>query len=450
MNLPVLVVEDDIALGRVVCTTLQQAGFATELVHDGAQASARLGQAQYALVVTDVQMPNLDGMALLKHIHQHHSQLPVLLMTAFGSIQQAVEAMRDGAVDYLVKPFEAEVLVTKASRFILPAANGEQQPIASDPLSQNLLALAQRLAERDVSVLLTGESGVGKEVLAQFIHRRSKRHSGSFVAVNCAAIPDNMLEAMLFGYEKGAFTGAHKACAGKFEQADGGTLLLDEISEMTLALQAKLLRVLQEREVERLGGQTLIPLDIRVIATSNRELRAEVQEGRFREDLFYRLNVFPMHVPALRDRPGDVIPLALQLLRRHAAAESRPAPYLTPAAEAVLLAHDWPGNVRELENVMQRALVLGFDEEIDAEHVRIDLSASPSIGILDTAPDADDEEDSLEGQLRRREFTHILEVMREHAGNRKAVAEALGVSPRTLRYKLARMRDAGIALPKSA
>ncbi|MEM7252304.1 MAG: sigma-54 dependent transcriptional regulator [Pseudomonadota bacterium] len=448
MSRPILVVEDDEPLGDVIGETLVQAGFTVRRVAAGGDALTMVAQSEFSLVITDVQMPGMDGMALLKELRRQYAHLPVLVMTAFASVQQAVEAMRDGAVDYLVKPFEAEVLVTKASQFVAQGPEDAHQPISADPVSEKIFALATRVAERDVSVLLGGESGVGKEVIARHIHRASKRAMGPFVAVNCAAIPENMLEAMLFGYEKGAFTGAHKACAGKFEQADGGTLLLDEISEMALALQAKLLRVLQEREVERLGGQKMIPLDLRIVATSNRDIRTEVAAGRFREDLFYRLNVFPIVVPPLRRRRRDIGPLALHLLRRHAALEGRAAPYLTPAAEQVLLAHDWPGNVRELDNVMQRALVLGLDDQIDADHIHLDMHAVG--GDFEALTDETDDEDSLEGQLRRREYDHILDVMREHAGNRKAVADALGVSPRTLRYKLARMRESGIELPKSA
>ncbi|MCH9673495.1 MAG: sigma-54 dependent transcriptional regulator, partial [Gammaproteobacteria bacterium] len=440
----VLVVEDDPELRAAVCETLDHAGFAVAEACDGEAALALVAQRDFGLMITDVQMPNLDGLELLHQSRALKPDLPVLVMTAFGSIQQAVDAMREGAADYLVKPFEAEVLATKASRYAIhKQAEVVGRPVANDPVSVELYNLAERVAERDATVLLGGESGVGKEVLARFIHERSRRAAGPFVAVNCAAIPDNMLEAMLFGYEKGAFTGAHKACPGKFEQASAGTILLDEISEMDLGLQAKLLRILQEREVERLGGQTVIPLDVRVIATSNRQLREEVGRGRFREDLFYRLNVFPLSVPPLRERPEDIVTLALHLIRRHAAREGVAAPFLSKEAERLLRDYSWPGNVRELENVVQRALILAGAGEIDATAIQFDAPSQER----DMAPEGTshvDDADTLEGQLRQREFTHILEVMNEYQGNRKKVAEALGVSPRTLRYKLAKMRESGI------
>jgi two-component system response regulator FlrC len=299
--------------------------------------------------------------------------------------------------------------------------------------------------------MITGESGSGKEVIARFVHEQSTRADGPFVAINCAAIPENMLEAVLFGYEKGAFTGAYQARAGKFEQANGGTLLLDEISEMDLGLQAKLLRVLQEREVERLGGKTTIPLNVRVLATSNRVMREEVSAGRFREDLFYRLNVFPLHLLPLRERPADILPIAQRLLERHTPA-GQPVPDLCPSAEHALLAHNWPGNVRELDNVLQRAVILMSGECIEAsdlhfepEAMAAEMPVMPRINSADAGqPTA--EKDSLEGDLRQREHQLILDAI-EAAGSRKAAAERLGISPRTLRYKLARMREAGIAVP---
>jgi two-component system response regulator FlrC len=358
-------------------------------------------------------------------------------MTAYGTVQNAVEAMREGAADYLVKPFDAATLVSKVAHYVQNRpATGEPELVAVDPRTRALVDLAGRVAANDVTVLITGESGSGKEVLARYIHRRSRRSAGPFVAINCAAIPDNMLEAVLFGYEKGAFTGAVQACPGKFEQAQAGTLLLDEISEMNLGLQAKLLRVLQEREVERLGGRRTVALDVRVLATSNRVLREEVAAGRFREDLYYRLNVFPLALPPLRERRADIVPLAERLLVRHARAAGRAAPRLSASAAERLLAHDWPGNVRELENLIQRALVLCAGDAI-AEH---DLS-------FETAPIAPAPAEGLGHDLRAREQQLILDALAAEGGRRKQAAERLGISPRTLRYKLARLREAGIAVP---
>ncbi|HEX6993022.1 MAG TPA: sigma 54-interacting transcriptional regulator [Gammaproteobacteria bacterium] len=313
--------------------------------------------------------------------------------------------------------------------------------VAEDDASKRIVALARRVAESDVSVMLTGESGVGKEVFARFIHAHSARRTGPFVALNCAAIPEALLEATLFGYEKGAFTGASDARPGKFEQADTGTLLLDEVTEMPLGLQAKLLRVLQEREVERLGAARGRRVDVRVIATSNRNLRDAVAEGVLREDLYYRLNVFPLHIPPLRERPGDIVPLAEFLIRRHHKdGPTRPRP--TPAALARLTAYDWPGNVRELDNVMQRALVLQHGDRIDFEDIRIEDAPLRRVALpLDRAPGA------LDRARRASEGELILDALRAEKGRRKAAAERLGISPRTLRYKLARLRELGVAVP---
>jgi len=274
------------------------------------------------------------------------------------------------------------------------------------------------------------------------------RKCGPFVAINCAAIPENMLEAVLFGYEKGAFTGAYQARAGKFEQAQGGTLLLDEISEMDMGLQAKLLRVLQEREVERLGGRDVVNLDVRVIATSNRIMREEVAAGRFREDLFYRLNVFPLHLAPLRERPSDILPIAQRLIERHCPA-NMPVPNLCPNAEQALLAHAWPGNVRELENVLQRAIIMMSGDCIEAADLHFELTG-PGVGTSSSAPLAvisPVANDRLDADLRSREQELILEALAAGNGSRKSAAERLGISPRTLRYKLARMREDGIAVP---
>ena len=306
--------------------------------------------------------------------------------------------------------------------------------IATAEVSRRLADLARRVAASDCTVLIAGESGTGKEVLARFIHRNSPRADRAFVAVNCAAIPENMLEAILFGYERGAFTGAHAAHPGKFEQAQGGTLLLDEVTEMPLSLQAKLLRVLQEREVERLGGRVPVSLDVRVLATTNRNLRGEVTAGRFREDLYYRLNVFPLTTAPLRERRDDVLPLAMHVLN----ARCRPGeriPALSAEAAHVLLTHSWPGNVRELDNVMQRAVILANGPVIQAAHVHIEASA-PS--LADPVPAA------LSESVSAAERDLILDALRADSGNRQAMAKRLGISPRTLRYKLAKLREAGV------
>jgi two-component system response regulator FlrC len=339
----------------------------------------------------------------------------------------------------------------RAARDAGTGSRSDADPVACAPSSLRLIDLARRVASSDCTVLIVGESGTGKEVLARFIHSRSPRSTRPFIAVNCAAIPENMLEAMLFGYERGAFTGAHAAHPGKFEQAQGGTLLLDEVTEMPLALQAKLLRVLQEREVERLGGRTPVPLDVRVLATTNRRLREEVAAGRFREDLYYRLNVVPLAIPPLRQRRDDVLPLAMQLLTSRCRPGER-IPALSADAAHLLLTYPWPGNVRELDNLLQRALILVNGPVIRPDHIQFEL-ANEAAGVCVEIPVAVAGAadlaagNSLADSLGQTERDLILDALRSGQGSRREAAERLGISPRTLRYKLARLREAGVDVP---
>lgn len=435
-TLPVLVVEDDTDLREALCDTLELAGYRVLSAPDGSAALDLLAGEQVGIVVSDVQMQPMDGHTLLREIKSGYPYLPVLLMTAYGMIERAVQAMRDGASNYLVKPFEPDVLLAEVARHMLPAfadENGEM--VVRDPRMLELLALAGRVAATDATVLITGESGTGKEILARFIHRNSVRSAKPFVAINCAAIPDNLLEATLFGHEKGAFTGAAQASPGKFEQAQGGTLLLDEISEMPIQLQAKLLRVLQEREVERVGGHKAIPLDIRVIATSNRDMAQEVAKGSFREDLYYRLNVFPLHMPPLRERGQDILPLARHFLSRIAARCGRHGQALSGAAESRLTHYSWPGNIRELENIVQRAVILAPADTVDADHLLLPEAAATQAG-----------ENPVKGgplDMKSLEKAHILDALAAVKGSRKLAAQQLGMSERTLRYKLQQYREEG-------
>jgi two-component system response regulator FlrC len=324
--------------------------------------------------------------------------------------------------------------------------HGEHDMVAIAQGTRRLAELARRVAASDCTVLIAGESGTGKEVLARFIHRNSPRAAGPFIAVNCAALPENMLEAILFGHERGAFTGAHAAHAGKFEQAQGGTLLLDEVTEMSLGLQAKLLRVLQEREAERLGGRMPIALNVRVLATTNRNLRSEVTAGRFREDLYYRLNVFPLTTAPLRERRDDVLPLAMRLLTTRCRPGERIPALSAPAAQRLLI-YAWPGNVRELDNVMQRALILANGPVIHAEHVHMEGDElALGAAALDPMPAARSDVGALSNSLSAAERDLILEALRTDQGNRQLAAKRLGISPRTLRYKLAKLREAGIEI----
>ncbi|MCC6879782.1 MAG: sigma-54-dependent Fis family transcriptional regulator [Rhodocyclaceae bacterium] len=441
--LNILVVEDDLQLRDAVCLTLECAGHHVLGAADGPAALHLLERQAFNLVVSDLRMQPMDGIELLRAIRGREPHLPVLLMTAFGDVDKAVSAMRAGACDFLLKPFEPKVLLEHVERHAAQPAQAEGV-IAADPRTKNLLALAARVAKTDATVLLTGESGTGKEVFARCMHGQSPRHGAPFVAINCAAIPENLLEATLFGHEKGSFTGAQAAQAGKFEQAQGGTLLLDEISEMPLGLQAKLLRVLQEREVERVGGRKPIPLDIRVLATSNRDMAKEVAAGRFREDLYYRLNVFPLQIPALRERPADIVPLA----RHFAALHGSPAARFAADAEALLTAHGWPGNVRELENAVQRALILAGGDTIAAEHLQLSLQFSapakmPQLPVAQEEIRPLERPQAMPSSMRDLERQHILETLAAVNGSRKRAVELLGISERTLRYKLQQYRTAG-------
>ncbi|MGP6420371.1 sigma-54-dependent transcriptional regulator [Pseudomonas putida] len=454
MCIKVLLVEDDRSLREALADTLLLAGHDYHAVGSAEEALQAVEREAFSLVVSDVNMPGMDGHQLLGLLRARQPQLPVLLMTAHGAVERAVDAMRQGAADYLVKPFEPKALLDLVSRHALGSisiADGEG-PVAVEPASAQLLELAARVARSDSTVLISGESGTGKEVLARYIHQHSHRANQPFIAINCAAIPDNMLEATLFGHEKGSFTGAIAAQAGKFEQADGGTILLDEISEMPLGLQAKLLRVLQEREVERVGARKPITLDIRVVATTNRDLAGEVAAGRFREDLFYRLSVFPLAWRPLRERTADILPLAERLLNKHVNKMKHAAAKLSPEAQACLTGYPWPGNVRELDNAIQRALILQQGGLIQPQDFcltgAVTYTAAPVVAPLQPlVREIEVEAESagaLGDDLRRREFQMIIDTLRTERGRRKEAAEKLGISPRTLRYKLAQMRDAGM------
>ena len=449
MHIKVLLVEDDHALREALADTLLLAGHDFEAVGSAEDALLAVAGESFSLVVSDVNMPGMDGHQLLSRLRASHPQLPVLLMTAHGAVERAVDAMRQGAADYLVKPFEPKALLDLVARHALGSlsAADSEGPVAVELTSAQLLTLAARVARSDSTVLISGESGTGKEVLARYIHQHSRRVTQPFVAINCAAIPDNMLEATLFGHEKGSFTGAIAAQAGKFEQADGGTLLLDEISEMPLGLQAKLLRVLQEREVERVGGRKPIALDIRVVATTNRDLAGEVAAGRFREDLYYRLSVFPLAWSPLRERTADILPLAERLLAKHVSKMKHAPVRFSAQAQACLIGYPWPGNVRELDNAIQRALILQQSGLIEAADFCLVGSVAyaplPAVAPASTAAPVESA-GALGDDLRRREFEMIIDTLRAERGRRKEAAERLGISPRTLRYKLAQMRDAGM------
>ncbi|WP_417223763.1 sigma-54-dependent transcriptional regulator [Amphritea sp.] len=451
MSMKILVVEDDADLREALVDTLELAGFDYLEAESGEQALEVIAEHSVDMVVSDVNMGGMDGHQLLAKIQQAQPCLPVMLITAYGQVNKAVDAIRSGAVDYLMKPFAPEALIEVVKRYTGSHLNEQDhlQPIAEENSSKQLLQVARRVAETDSTVLITGESGTGKEVLAQYIHVHSPRADKPFIAINCAAIPENMLEATLFGHEKGAFTGAYTSNPGKFEQANGGTILLDEISEMDLGLQAKLLRVLQEQQVERVGGRKIINLDVRILATTNRKLEEFVAEHKFREDLYYRLNVFPLQWLPLRERVGDIVPLAQRLLAKYSRKMNRTAVSLSDEAQRVLQAYHWPGNVRELDNIVQRSLILQQGALIGAADLHIQpgsMQTADMAGRIEAVALAGDEPSQLGNDMKQHEFQLIIETLRETNGSRKDAAEKLGISPRTLRYKLARMREAGIDL----
>lgn len=430
----VLIVEDDGSLREALTDTVELAGYKTLAAENGKLALEMLDNTKPSIVVSDVRMDGMDGHQLLRAIQKQAPGVPVILITAHGNINDAVTAMRSGAADYIIKPFEPQILIEKIEKYISPVAEHDiAMPIAQDPKSKQLLSLAERVAQSDATVLISGESGTGKEVLARYIHDHSARKHKPFIAINCAAIPEQMLEATLFGYEKGAFTGAYKAMPGKFEQAQEGTLLLDEISEMDLSLQAKLLRVLQEKEVERIGGNKIVRLNVRVLATSNRNMKEEVDSGKFREDLYFRLNVFPLHWIPLRERSQDILPMAEYLIDKHWANSKPRRPLLSEEAKSSLISYTWPGNAREMDNVIQRALILQTGDMIEVDDLQLPSACSnqPS-------------KSSLSQGLQQQEYDMILDSIQNNNGNRKKVAQDLNISERTLRYKLAKMREAGI------
>ncbi|BBN59895.1 sigma-54-dependent transcriptional regulator [Hydrogenovibrio marinus] len=453
----ILIVEDDSKLQEALVDTLELNKFEVVAVSSAQDALVALDD-EIAMVFSDIRMDgSMDGYELMKRIRAIKPYLPIVLMTAYGTVEQAVEAMKAGAVDYILKPFEADILVEKAKAYFYRDASSTEDFVTADPAMIQLKAMAQKVADSEASVMISGESGTGKEVLARFIHNNSKRKDQPFIAINCAAIPENMLEATLFGYEKGSFTGALKSMPGKFEQAQGGTIFLDEIGEMKADLQAKLLRVLQEREVERIGGLKSVDLDVRVLSATNVDMKKAIMNGDFREDLFYRLNVFPIKLPSLKERPKDIAAIAERLLQRHCG-NSRVEPMMSAPAMKALLQYPWPGNIRELDNVIQRALVVMSGNTIHENDILLDdvpryapaapeeTSEAPKTVSMQEASEMDDmlESEPMSMDLKEREVQLILETLKANDGHRQKTAEALNISPRTLRYKLARFKEQGL------
>ncbi len=451
----ILVADDDAQMQLAVKASLSRAGYDVVVAANGRQALKFLEEDTFDVIVSDQRMPEMTGQELLAAIQERELDIPFIMITAYGTINQAVEAMQLGAADFITKPFSAEDLQRVVERVMSPESKqlrkGAKKSkrgrpiITNDAVMIRILEIAEAVAKSDATVLVQGESGTGKELIARLIHASSPRASQPFVAVNCAALPATLLESELFGHEKGAFTGAQSRKVGKFELAHGGTCLLDEISEMDLALQAKLLRVLQEREVDRVGGRDPIPIDVRVIATTNRHLEQAVQEGKFRADLYYRLNVIPITLPPLRERKGDIKLLVDFFMKQYLGQD---APKVSEEALAALINYSWPGNVRELQNAVERAAILSRGRTPDKNDFL--LGAGAPIQQPAPAPLAEQVTKEVEDNrlvigcgttVQEMERALIFETLRATNDNRTQAAKLLGISIRTLRNKLNEYRE---------
>ncbi len=437
----ILVVDDEVLVREFIAETLLRKNFEVTTAEDGKKACAILQDNTFDMVITDMKMPDVTGMDVLRRVKELSPDTIVIIVTAFGSIENAVEAMRLGAFNYIIKPFSPdtiEAIIDKANEhvsliaenhYLRTQVNGhsldEETCIAESPAMKRVLHEVEQISKSNANVMITGESGTGKEVIAQLIHSKSYRNEAPYIKVNCAAIPEALIEAEFFGHEKGAFTGAHSKRLGRFELANTGTLLLDEVTEVPLLLQAKLLRAIQEQEFERIGGTKPIHVDTRILSTSNRNLQEAIAAKLLREDLFYRLNVIPIHLAPLRERREDIIPLAEFFIRKLSKENHRPAKFLTDEAKKKLLAYDWPGNVRELSNVIERAVVMNSENEIIPENLFLEVLQSSNAPELPVGV-----------TLQELEKRLIIETLQENKQNRTRSAEILGISVRTLRNKL--------------
>jgi two-component system response regulator AtoC len=449
-----LVIDDELGLRQSLCLILADEGHDVAAAVDGAQGLETALGAPFDAILCDVRMPAMDGLEFLRRYRAAGGSALVVMMSAYGTEDAAIEAMKQGAYDYVAKPFRADEVVlvlrkaeererlrgeVESLRAALGAAAASPDIVAESAAMRGALDVIAKVARHRTTVLLTGPSGSGKEVLARELHRLSPRADGSFVAVNCAAIPEALLESELFGHMRGSFTGAVRDHGGLFEQASGGTLLLDEIGDLPTALQAKLLRVLQDGEIRRVGDRTTRLVDVRVVAATARDLEQDVRDGRFREDLYYRLNVVSVRLAPLRERAEDLPPLIRHLLARHARRLGGAEPTVAPEAMQCLLEHDWPGNVRELENALERAMVLARGGIIRREDLPVavrDAADGAPRGGGDGAPDGDL---SLRRQAGAAEGAAIRAALERTGGNRRQAAELLGISVRTLFYRLQRL-----------
>lgn len=421
---PILLVDDDPHMRDALDKAVKKIGYDTLIANDGADALSKLNTTDVSLVIADMKMPKMDGLTLLKEVRKRIGKTPFLIITGFGTVENAVEAMKEGASEYLLKPFSFDVLSKKIDS-IMARFTTDREIVTASPKMLRIIQLAEEVASSDITVLIYGESGTGKELLARHIHRLSDRRDKAFIAVNCAAIPENLMESEIFGHEKGSFTGAVDKKIGKFELAGSGTILLDEIGEMAIGLQAKMLRVLQERELYRIGGNKPIKIDCRIIATTNRDLYKESLEGRFREDLYYRLNVFPLKMPSLNERIEDIPILADYFLNKFSNAIGKDISGFTNEAIRFLQNKQWRGNVRELENIIHRAVLLCRKNRIDVDDFMLDLEGAAGHVQLGSA-----------GRIKDLERDLILKTLKDTNGNKTMAAKILGVTPRTIRNKL--------------
>jgi two-component system response regulator FlrC len=434
----ILLVDSDVHEASAVKSKFSRVGHQLCTAGDGPSALDKLAQDQFNLVIAEMNLPQMSGIDLLKKIKEFKACLPVILMSANARVRDAVDAMKSGAHDFLLKPLTVEMInLLTAQPFLkqssLPSRNGKYEIVTHDTGMLQLLDQAKEIANSRASIFLQGESGTGKELFARYVHNHSDRQDKPFVAINCAALPETLLESELFGHERGAFTGATNRKKGKFELANHGSILLDEISEMDYALQSKLLRVLQEKEIDRVGGTEPIPLDVRIISTTNRDIEEEINAGRFREDLYYRLNVIPFHLPALRKRPKDIPLLADHFIDKYNRIEGKSVKGLTPEAHQSLSQMPWKGNIRELENRIERAVLICKSDLIQEQ----DINSGGSSRQNQAAPDAFIPTGSLK-EMEQRAIVHTLD---RTDGNRTHAAEILGISVRTLRNKLNEYRE---------